>query len=228
MSGCSALIPTDLSRIDLLRNGSPGEHWIASPSGEAPDADALRRRVNESSLWCARQCGNRKLTAILDVDEAACRWVHAPSTAAPVVAAALKNQGEEWATVAPLGGVEPVTSGSADTRDAVVAITMPDAMARLWLDGLDRLGTRVTNVATLWHAAVSAWNNAPAGTLQAIILVDHTKRLVWAWCDGGELVTGGQLRLSTPAKPAEAGPSAARDLAPGAVARLALDWTAWS
>lgn len=228
MSAYAALIPTDLSRIDLLRNGSPGEHWIAPPAGEAPDADTLRRRVNESSLWCARQCGNRRLNAILDVDEAACRWVHAPSQAAAVVAAALKNQGEEWNAVAPIGGVEPITGGTGAPGEALVAITMPDALARLWLDGLDRLGTRVANVATLWHAAASAWNNAPSGTLQAIVLADHTKRLVWAWCDGGRLVTAGHVRLTAaPAKSNEP-PPGARDHAPSAAARITLDWAAWS
>ncbi len=233
MSAFAALIPTDLSRIDLLRNGSPGEHWIASPAGDAPDADALRRRVTESTRWCARQCGNRRLTAVLDVHEAGCRWIHAPSSAPLVVAASLRNQGEEWASVAPVGGVQPLANNAQDgngTGEQMVAITMPDALARLWLDGLDRLGSRVSTVITLWHAAISAWGNAPAGTLQAIVLVDDAKRLVWAWCDGGDLITGGQVRLldHPAANPDSTTETHRTDPAQAAASRLALDWAAWS
>ena len=227
MTILAALIPTDLSRIDLLRDGVPGEHWVAS-GGDATDAAALRRRITESTMWCARQCNGRRLAAVVDVHEAGCRWVHAPSTAPPVVAASLRHQGEEWASVAPVGGVQPMSTQQANGAGAhLVALTMPDAMTRLWLDGLDRLGTRVTSVVTLWHAAVAAWADATPGQVQAIILADDAKRLVWAWSDARNLLTGGQVRLADH-RLADAAPAASPQDASRAMARLALDFASWA
>ncbi|MFG0294125.1 MAG: hypothetical protein ACF8MJ_13370 [Phycisphaerales bacterium JB050] len=109
MSHPCVLLSADLSSVMLITDSS-SEVWSAPSLPESPDAMVLRSRINEADTWTAKQPAvRRKLNAaVLDITDTTCRWVQSPSAAAPVVAATLRNQTEEWANSLPLGGIEPI------------------------------------------------------------------------------------------------------------------------
>jgi hypothetical protein len=146
-------------------------------------------------------------------------------------------------------------------RYAVLAVQ--DAIARVLLDELDARGIETDRVVTLWHAMAGAWDRVEAASLNdrlvsanspgaAVILVEPTGRLIWAWTRSGELVAGGAMRLATRARrdaPVTSGrvevlataDAAARvveddaetenlaiDFTPADAGRLAVDWLSWS
>lgn len=101
-------------------------------------------------------------------------------------------------------------------RYAVVAV--PDAPARVILDELDARAIETDSVLSLWHAMAAAWDTpAPSSSNPgrvidaesasgAVVLVEPSGRLVWAWTSEGELVAGGTIRLASLVRRPEAAP----------------------
>jgi len=109
MTPPSVLLSADLSSVMLITDSS-SETWSAPSLPESPDALVLRSRIDEASKWASSQPAVKRRigTVVLDISDATCRWVQSPSAAAPVVAATLRTQTEEWSSRLPLGGVEPI------------------------------------------------------------------------------------------------------------------------
>jgi hypothetical protein len=261
MNHPAILLSADLASV-LLVTDSTSELWSAPSLPESPDASELRARIDETSRWVAGQPSVRRRlsVAVLDITDATCRWVHSPSAAAPVVAATLRSQTEEWSAKLPLGGIEPIiddlpttrsfefirsrlesrsaldrsadratdpTNTSATDAGARMAVlTMPDALVRLWLDRMDRSGIAVDSVISLWHALALAWGDDAQSQTQAVLLVDGSGRIAWAWATGASLIVGGSLQLERP-DTSEADPPH-RHRAEAAAQRISLDWVSWS
>lgn len=117
MSHPAVLLSADLSSVMLVTDSS-SEQWSAPSLPESPDAHVLRERISEASRWVAQQPSVRRRinAAVLDISDATCRWVQSPSAAAPVVAATLRSQTEEWSARLPLGGLEPIIDELPTTR----------------------------------------------------------------------------------------------------------------
>lgn len=117
MNHPAVLLSSDLASVMLVTDSS-SEVWSAPSLPESPDAHELRARIDEASRWIAGQPSVRKRlsAAVLDITDATCRWVHSPSAAAPVVAATLRGQTEEWSAKLPLGGIEPIIDDLPTTR----------------------------------------------------------------------------------------------------------------
>jgi hypothetical protein len=118
---------------------------------------------------------------------------------------------------------------------AVVAV--PDVDARLFVDALDERGVSVERAVSLWHAAAMAWDPAFASgpslkgdvvassaPTSAVVLIDPTGRLVWAWSRAGELLAAGTIRLAQDRQ----GDVAEVVMGMADVGRLTADWISWS
>jgi len=258
LAGCYA--STDLSWLRLITE-SGTQSWRAPDGisdvgeGDPTTARGLRKTADEAARWVAQQPSSRKRlgAVVLDVDESLCVWLKAASSAAPVLTSAMRKRGEDWGDVGAAWTVEPLvaqtparkrpfkrsktTGEAAKGSSGVAALNIPDALIRLWLDGLDRSGVRVDAVMTLWHAMAQA--EAPAGGqegarpgMRAIVLVEE-ERLTWAWADGADLLTGGVVALESAPTP-EPSPDSreqpvGESLSPieRASRRLSLDWLSW-
>ncbi len=152
--------------------------------------------------------------------------------------------------VAPLSRKKQGTPSSGPERVGVLA--MGDVAARMLVDELDAAGVPVDQITTLYHLMASAWDPSARSTearegevisesvpATAVVLVEPTGRLVWAWSRQGLLLAGGSIRLALvrPEAPANADePGAAPPAAVDAkvvihesdIARLSADWLAWS
>lgn len=151
---------------------------------------------------------------------------------------------------APADGQTPASRRLAVLTDADLAL-------RVLLDALDDRGVDVAAVSTLWQAMASAWDPsspswraradddrvvADLTTTAAVILVHPRGRLDWCWSHAGEVITAGSMRLSRDRSTdsSDAGRRQVRRIAadadtpdqvrfgPDAMARLSLDWLAWS
>jgi hypothetical protein len=135
-------------------------------------------------------------------------------------------------------------AGPGNYRVAVMALG--DVSARLVADELDRSGVGLDSAASIWHLMAMAWDSAPATSpasdlvaaedspTSAVILIEPEGRLVWCWCRGGKLLTGGSMRLAI-ARPsttdaegnAVAGtPFVSMDESD--VSRLCAEWLGWA
>jgi hypothetical protein len=102
-------------------------------------------------------------------------------------------------------------TGTQSPPKRVAVLATHDALARVLLDELDKLGVRVGGAATLWHALCLAWDPRTTRALRApiiaggeadplvqtasaahgvvgIVCVLSEGRLLWAWSKQGELV----------------------------------------
>lgn len=153
------------------------------------------------------------------------------------------------------------TARAADHRERLAVLSLPDLAARLLLDELDRRGVAVHTITSFWHVAALAWDPARAealrgGTLPAlpdsdpltqtsmattaIITVEPSGRLAWAWSRGGALLAAGSMRLRRAAPPGtETALTPSGDGPPAApieelqwtqadVGRVVTEWLAWS
>lgn len=275
----SCFIESEFGEVRLLTDaGAPEQRWRPEPAvgaspaqarpleepGAQPAApeeprDALwwKARAADAAAWVAERLGaERRIASVcMDIGHASCVWLSAPSAQRGVIAAALRQEGAEWAELEPGGLIEPLApptgaSGSKlwefsafglgakkDAR-ATSAVRMPvllapDALLRLFLDDLDRRAVRVEQVTSLWHAACAAWLT-DADTLGAVVLCDGAT-LVWAWGRGASLQAGGRLDVAAhhPAMLDVAdGDAPAPKPAPSPIEatrpRLALDWLTWA
>lgn len=148
-------------------------------------------------------------------------------------------------------------SGATTTRSAVLAVS--DLPVRLLLDELDRRGVAVERIASLWHAMAAAWDpgaqpdSTKADPTQAgldaedssddvvltfrdasdtaVVLIDASGRLAWAWSEGGSLLASGTARLDLSSLRSESSDGhgmPGTPSTPGIAGRLTADWLAWT
>lgn len=247
MSATACWLRADLSEVRVF--GATEDRWSApaSPADEAELLPALRARAVQAARWTAGHPAlKRRLgLACVDVDDALCAWVRAPSATPQVMNAHVRTAGQDWNGAYAAGGIDLVTgakpagrrprgqrSAEATGEFSGTILSMPDALTRLWLDELDRASVRPDGVVTLWHAMALAWaGDRSVDELTAVVLVESESRVVWAWSTGGRLVAAGRASLETHARPeegAEAAHAAPADPLARLLPRLAIDWLTWS
>jgi hypothetical protein len=119
-------------------------------------------------------------------------------------------------------------------RRSVLAV--PDSLARVAIDALDERGVEVLRAGSLWHAMAQAWDPsspvlrhepgrdgeiAAASPVTAVVMMDPSGRLLWAWSRDGVLLAGGAMFVPVQG---DGGPRAGK----AEVGRLVSDWLAWS
>ncbi len=217
----ACLIATDLSRVRLIAEGVDDE-WIAPPAEDPDQPPALRAIAGEAADWIVQRLPGKRLhTACLDVDEARCLWIAAPTREADVIAAAVRQRRAEWGEGDGAGEmVQPLVAGAASRGSArapdepsAAVLESPDAAVKLLFDALDARGVRVGEALSLWHALAGHAGEE----LTCVVAADRPGRLVWAWGESGGLVAAGLCRT-----PSEG------DADGAASGRLALDWLTWS
>lgn len=122
--------------------------------------------------------------------------------------------------LATLDPEEPASKGLSFKRKAPVTlarkqrfavISVQDAIVRVLLDELDARAIEIERVVSIWHAMASGWDGAQPASISdrlvsasatggAVILVEPSGRLIWAWTRAGELVAGGAMRLAAHSK----------------------------
>jgi len=156
---------------------------------------------------------------------------------APMGASSLEPLGDQPTSKASGQGL--ILKGKQDPshinrRSAVLALG--DLPVRLMLDALDEMRIEVGQITSLWHAMALAWDPAAEITDNkadplvstsprvdtAIVLVEATGRVQWAWSDEGNLVASGSAMIEPGAFD---GDEKARAFGSG---RLAMDWLAWT
>ena len=123
-------------------------------------------------------------------------------------------------------------------KQRFAVISVQDAIVRVLLDELDARSIEVERVVSIWHAMASGWDGAQPASISdrlvsasssggAVILVEPSGRLIWAWTRAGELVAGGAMRLAAHSK--QVRPADGTTAAPSRDAALApLDTTSTS
>lgn len=252
MSVC--LISPDLAFVRMRALGSEEAWHLPAPASEGAseerDAAWWRGQAVDAGRWVAHRCGSgRRIEVVcVDVGESSCVWMSAPSADPDIVAAALRHGSEEWEALDPGATVQPIVGGGSTRAKAtrvfgvrlrgqdgpaqparMPVIVSSDALARLWLDELNRSGVRVGVVASLWHAMAAGWtgeHEGGAGEISAVVLRDGD-RLVWCWARERRLLTGGSMVIPRARSSEESEEGPVVDLT-SAVARLSLDWLAWA
>jgi len=220
----ACLISTDLASVRLIAEGVD-DVWTAPPAEDPDQPPALRTLAEAAAGWIAERLPGRRLdAACLDVDEARCLWIAAPTREAAVITAAVRQRRAEWGDddgagdlVQPL--VEPRPAGRAGrgggtpTEPFAAVLETPDAAVKLLFDALDARGVRVGEALSLWHALARRAGDG----LECVIAADRPDRLLWAWGHEGGLVAAGMCRQPSADSPGNP-----------AAGRLALDWLTWS
>lgn len=193
--------------------------WLDVPSGEAPVVRAAVRQ-KPAGAW-----GEWPASTAL--------------AAAGTVEALVPAEGSSLQVV---GAPRSVSTGGLvlrkqarpeSRRSAVIGVS--DLPVRLLIDELDDLRIEVGRVVTLWQAMALAWDpsaeRVDAGgdplvssghAETAVVLVEPSGRVQWAWSSEGVLLAAGSSILE---EGALAGDAKARAFGAG---RLAMDWLAWT
>ncbi|MGH7132446.1 MAG: hypothetical protein ACREJO_10925 [Phycisphaerales bacterium] len=212
--------------------------WLA-PGGLRQGA-AAAENVLLAAAWIHEQVSGASsklpLDIVLDLDGGVCGWLTTPGGDDKAVRGALAaakagvtSTGEEretaavsWLDQGELGtdvsiqalseGDAPAKAGgvAAAARHRLAVVCVPDLAARVLLDELDRLGTEVERVMSLWHA-LAAWEPGRRGEVfergqshdvvassepvTAVLVVEPTGKAIWSWVRDGRLLAGGSLRL---------------------------------
>jgi hypothetical protein len=96
----------------LVGDETSGDWRSGEPENGAPTAAALRDRVRRAAEWTVATAPSRRVAwVVVDVADAACAWIKAPSAAEPVIAASLRGLTQEWGELAPMGAIEMLTPG---------------------------------------------------------------------------------------------------------------------
>jgi hypothetical protein len=231
------------------------DHWGAS-SGGTPEA--VIETIDDAAVWIRQRLksggGNPKTLPILclDTDGAVCTWIKPEESSAEMISAAIDQMemshddelsggfhssiGERFPNLPLEVNYESLddTRTSDGSRKAVVAT--PDVPARLLIDQLDSLGTRIGRVENIWTLIARCWDpGAPHRSsvrdsqrviseetpVSACVVVDPTRaRLLWTWSKDGELLTAGSMRIGHDAEGVV--------LQGTDVSRLCADWIGWA
>lgn len=212
--------------------------WLA-PGGLRQGA-AARENVLLAAAWIHEQISGASsklpLDIVLDLDGGVCGWLTTPGGddksvrgALAAAKAGVTSTGEEretaavsWLEQGELGAdvsIQALSEGdsaartggaAAAARHRLAVVCVPDLAARVLLDELDRLGTEVERVMSLWHA-LAAWEPGRRGEVfergqahevvassepvTAVLVVEPSGKAVWSWVRDGRLLAGGSLRL---------------------------------
>jgi hypothetical protein len=190
------------------------------------------RSIESRALACAEAVAKnqrRPSSVVVGVDHASFRWVSSPTLEASVIATVTRRrltedqQGPVTATVQPLDATPAKQStflhklsrtqkqSSPEHRDThATVLTLEDGPVRLWFDALDQKGIMPRDVMTTWHAMARIWGADI--TCQMIVCEITANNLVWALCQNGKLLVGGQVQFGD---------------THATVSRLTLDWLTW-
>ncbi|TVQ61546.1 MAG: hypothetical protein EA379_06320 [Phycisphaerales bacterium] len=239
MSLVTCHLRSDFGVVRLVADGR--EHiWRAETPNEEEQADAIwwRSQAQRAAAWVVETVGSGGTIDLvcLDADDASCAWVGAPSDDARVVGAVMRQPESAWEDLGAEGAILPLTdppenentplSGaltlSVLQRRAKAAgagrrfpvLCLPDALARLWLDDLDKQGVRVGVVLALWHAMSLAWDTPPepperpepSDTPSASEAPTASKGRTKAGASGGDRAEGGSSADAPALSPSVAAP----------------------
>ncbi len=153
----------------------------------------------------------------------------------PVGASSLEPLGDKPAKPSGQGLVLKSKADASNVHRRAAILAVGDLPVRLMIDALDEMKIEVGQVTSLWHAMASAWDPAAeakdnadplasgaAAVDTAIVLIEATGRVQWAWSDTGKLVASGSAMVE---QDAFTGDANARTFGSG---RLAMDWLAWT
>lgn len=207
--------------------------WLSAPSAEQQViAAAMRRRASE---WNRDAMGE----SVQPLTPPTPSRGLSQMTLLPRSKRAAASEGDDAANDRPPG---------ASSMAHLAVLEALDGPLRLWLDALDRRGSRPAGVQTLWHALASVWavdsnevgeeraagqaNEDGEADLVCVLFRERDDRLVWAWGSEGNLLAGGGA-ADSPAQPREKRPGEttapdAESRAGDIVGRLSLDWLTWS
>lgn len=131
-----------------------------------------------------------------------------------------------------------------DTRERASVLAVGDGVGRVLVDQVDRLGIECGVACTIWHAMAAAWDPSgqwrppaagsgevvadSAAGVTAVLLVEPSGRLLWAWSSGGRLRAAGSMRLAVRRDGAGEGLADVALLTAQCASRLTADWLAWS
>lgn len=132
-----------------------------------------------------------------------------------------------------------------DSRERAAVLAVGDGMGRVLVDQIDRMGIECGVACTIWHAMAAAWDPSgqwraphPAGPdkvvaesaagVTAVLLVEPSGKLLWAWSREGRLLAAGSMRLPMRRDASAEAPQDIPLLPGDCAARLAGDWLAWS
>lgn len=227
------------------------EAWSPpSPSSDEPqESSGLLDGVRSAAAWTVQRCGGTGIGVLcVDVDGSNCSWLNTASMSPQLISAALARTdvavngwqvpGPDSASVqalaAPAIKGRPGAAPKPGTESRFAVLTVPDGLARVFIDELDDAGLQVNRVLSLWHAMALAWDPASplrghtagdgivdaAAPVTGVILVDPAGRIVWCWSSGEQLRAAGVLQLAAGGGDARLGKSE--------VGRLIADWLSWS
>lgn len=240
-------------RLRAVRIMLAGERAFWTPPGDTP----LDEHPALAAAWISAQLRSHGVSSIrslcVDADSTRFHWLTSPSGDPRILRGAVaQSRPSAWGDWhAPEGedqGASPTDASTATlealapadglplARDA--AVIVPDVVARVLVDELDRLGLPVERIATLWHQLALAWDPGARPALRdathddepvatdtpttAVMLIesppDRPRRVLWCWSSRGQVIAGGS------AKPGPGPISDSLDLLAG---RLSADWLAW-
>ncbi len=244
MPATTCLISTDCASATVFAGSE--DHTFSTPAIEGePNAAQLQRRAIELAAWAAKLPPVRRRLPLLclDVEDTTCAWLRAPSRMPQVLAASFRNLMQEWGDAAAGQSIIPLDDRLAraakkpaftllpqrkktNTPESAVraaVLCQPDALARIMLGALDKLGVRPHTVTTLWHAAAAAWTK-PDDPFTAVIVERAPGRYLWVWSADDTLIAAGHLRAALAHDEDNPHPSTERAIAQ----RLTVDFTAWA
>lgn len=209
-----AYCSSDLSTMRILTQQG-ADDYAPSSLPEEPTALDLRARVDEAAEFLSRQPGIKRRLELVVVDpsDTAVHFTQIAAPAAPIAAAAVDRDAEDWGPLAPTRGIAPLVSAperprsferfrrttqnqKATPTDAPVAVlTTPDAAIRLLLDRLDRKGFKLPLVASLYHLLATYTQARPSEGVSATVLI-QPHRIVYALADEDGLRAGGIIAVT--------------------------------
>ncbi len=190
--------------IDMLCTDPDGSlaGWISSPSDEPSVVNAVARQGGSASSPAGTDAVGPTGQPSLIAEYAGVAGESSIERLGPALAVAPSSNGTGKAARSGRGSAR---SAASPQRLAVLAHA--DAVIRLLIDELDRLGVEVRATCSLWHALSMVWDPASPGAggasdedarsapVTAVVIATPDGRLVWSWSRGGRLEAAGSMRV---------------------------------
>lgn len=231
------------------------DHWDAS-SGGTPDA--VLETIDDAAVWIRQRLksggGSPKTLPILclDTDGAICTWTKPEESSAEMISAAIDQMemgsddelegayhssiGERFPNLPLEVNYESLSDEKTSDGSRKAVVATPDVPARLLIDQLDSMGTRIERVENIWSLIARCWDpGSPSRSsvrdsqrviseetpVAASVVVDpHRARLLWTWSKDGELLAAGSMRIGHNAD--------GLTLQQSDLSRLCADWIGWA
>lgn len=232
------------------------DHWEAPASGSP---DAIIETIDDAAVWIRQRLksgggSSRKLNLLcLDTDGAICTWTKPEDTSPEMITAAIEqldadhdedalegsfhsSMGERFPNLPLEVHFEPLNAENTSEGSRRAVVATPDVPARLLIDELDSMGTRIGSVETIWSLIARCWDpgsehNSGAKASSRVVTTDDPvcgsvimdvkrARLIWTWSKQGELIAAGSMRVGF----GQDGPM----ISPSDISRLCNDWIGWA